>query len=502
MCYKTTIYCLLLIGLPVLSCAQETYFTQTHTVPLQINPAQVAVDNKAALMLDYRQQQFLEDVSLQTTVFTGKFPLISKETNRRWGGVGITLLNDRSSDHQLFQRTQFEAAFAYNFTLAPHTYLSWGTQGGYHQRRFSAEGITTGSQYVQNVGFNPETSIGESIDGMRSSYWNLGSGLQYYRTDPRHEIITSLGVVVHRLHQPRESFLSNNYRLARQYVVQGEHRVFDNRTWTIAPQVLWMHQGQQNLLRIGTRYTYHFTNDNPLDPLQSGSIDFGTYYSDAKAIALSIRFNQPSFSAGLSYDIGLTGHALQNATELSLTIRKSINRRKPAKVIRDYSVGDVRKFYEKKANIKPAQTTDSLANSKEKIASEKALAAGQKDDANQTPVMFNLKKTFSFAFNDASLTPEAQAYFDDFVKLMQINPSLQLRVVGHTDNVGKERVNLKVSLARAQAVKDYLVAQGISKSRITVEGAGAAEPLLPNDTEANRATNRRVELIVSQQTQR
>ena len=493
--YKFTLY-FLLLGLPLITSAQETYFTQTHAVPLQINPAQIATDNHATLMLDYRRQQFLEDVSLQSTVITGKYPLIKTGTNERWGGIGLTLLNDYSDDTQLFRRTQLEAAFAYNATLAPRTYLSGGFQGGYHQQRFSTDGITTGRQYVRNRGFDPSADTGEPLMDVRSDYWNLGVGWQLYRTDVRQEATTYLGAAVHRAQQPSGSFLGSDYRLARRYVVQGGQRVFDNRQWTITPNVLWMREGSQNLLRAGANYRYHFKNNNPLDPLQSGSVDFGTYYTDAKAIALSLQFSQPSFSAGFSYDIGTSGQVMQNATELTLAIRKTINRRQPTKVVRDYSVGEVRKFYEKKPAAYPKKAE--TYSGEDQLIVEDATVNHQNTSGGGSSVAFSLKKTFEFAFDDASLTPEAQAYFDDFVGLMRMNPNLKLKVIGHTDNVGKERINLRVSRARAQSVKDYLVAQGIDKGRIIAEGVGAAEPIVPNDTAANRAKNRRVELIVSQ----
>ena len=493
--YKS-ILCFCLFCLPHITSAQDSYFTQPSSVPLQLNPAQVAIDNHATLMLDYRRQQFLEDVAVQSTVFTGKYPLIKNGTNKRWGGVGISLLADHPAEHPSFQRTQLDVAFAYNFTLAPRTYLSWGTQGGYHQQRFSSDKVTTGSQYVPQLGFDPGADPGESIDNLQSSYWNVGSGLCFYRTDPRRETMTYLGVAVQRLQRPPEFFLTDNYRLSRRLVVQGGQRVFDDGSWTITPNVLWMREGPQNLLRVGAAYRYHFKNANPLDLLQSGSVEFGTYYTDAKAVALSLGFNQPHFSAGFSYDFGTAGQTMQSATELTLAIRKSINRRPPPRVVRDYSVGDIRKFYKDKA-VKRAPSATKLPPSEPPVD---ASANDQADVSTDPPVAFHLKRTLEFAFNDVTLTPEAQAYFDDFVGLMRMNPALQLRVVGHTDNVGRERTNRRVSLARAQAVKDYLMGQGVASDRIEVDGMGSAEPLVPNDSEANRAKNRRVELTVSQPT--
>jgi type IX secretion system PorP/SprF family membrane protein len=499
---KFTIY-ILLLSLSHLTAGQGSYFTQTGSVPLQLNPARIATNDDATLMLDYRRQQFLEDISLQSTVLTGKYPLIKKGTNQRWGGVGISLLADHPDEHPSFQRAQLDVAFAYNFSLTPRTFLSWGVQGGYHQQRFLPGSVTTGSQYVPSVGFDPGVNSGENIDGsQQSSYWNVGSGLYLYRTDTKREVTTYLGMAVQRIQPPQELFLAGNYRLPRRYLVQAGQRVFDNGRWTITPNVLWIRERPQSLLRGGATYAYRFKNNNPLDPLRSGSVEFGTYYTNVRALLLSLHLNQPNFSAGFSYDVGTAGQTVQNATELTLAVRKTINRRPPPRVIRDYSVKDVRRFYETEPTSRSRPATRSTQPGATPDTGEESVASGPDDDTTNPPVAFHLKRTFEFAFNDATLTPEARAYFDDFVGLLQMNPTLRLRVVGHTDNVGSERTNRRVSRARALSVKDYLVAQGVDADRIEINGVGSSEPLVDNTTAANRAKNRRVELIVSQPNQR
>ena len=69
---------------------------------------------------------------------------------------------------------------------------------------------------------------------------------------------------------------------------------------------------------------------------------------------------------------------------------------------------------------------------------------------------------------------------------------------GHTDSIGTDAYNMKLSLRRAEAVKNYLVSEGISAKRIKVEGFGEANPVASNATAEGRAQNRRVELRLSQ----
>ena len=79
--------------------------------------------------------------------------------------------------------------------------------------------------------------------------------------------------------------------------------------------------------------------------------------------------------------------------------------------------------------------------------------------------------------------------------LLKANPSLQLLIEGHTDNVGTAQKNQLLSENRAQAVMDYLVRKnGISKDRLTIKGYGFSKPVATNATSEGRALNRRVEL--------
>jgi outer membrane protein OmpA-like peptidoglycan-associated protein len=73
-------------------------------------------------------------------------------------------------------------------------------------------------------------------------------------------------------------------------------------------------------------------------------------------------------------------------------------------------------------------------------------------------------------------------------------PELKLEVQGHTDNVGDDDYNLRLSRARAAAVRDWLVANGVAGSRLGVNGYGKARPVASNDDDNGRARNRRVEI--------
>ena len=102
----------------------------------------------------------------------------------------------------------------------------------------------------------------------------------------------------------------------------------------------------------------------------------------------------------------------------------------------------------------------------------------------------------NFATGRADITPDSAKSLSDIATVMKGHPGWKLRVEGHTDNVGPAQANLELSKKRAAAVKDWLVKRhGIDAARLATEGYGQGKPLAPNDSEGNRARNRRVELV-------
>jgi OOP family OmpA-OmpF porin len=101
-----------------------------------------------------------------------------------------------------------------------------------------------------------------------------------------------------------------------------------------------------------------------------------------------------------------------------------------------------------------------------------------------------------FDFDKSVLKPEGKAKLDDLVgKVKDINLEVII-AVGHTDSVGTNAYNQKLSVRRSEAVKAYLVSKGIEKNRVYTEGKGELQPVADNKTKEGRAKNRRVEIEV------
>ena len=105
----------------------------------------------------------------------------------------------------------------------------------------------------------------------------------------------------------------------------------------------------------------------------------------------------------------------------------------------------------------------------------------------------------SFDTNRSDIKSNFRPILDKFAATLAENPYSKVSIVGHTDSTGSDAINDPLSVNRAAHTRDYLVAHGVASNRISIDGRGSHEPVASNDTDANRAKNRRVEIFVAEQ---
>lgn len=116
------------------------------------------------------------------------------------------------------------------------------------------------------------------------------------------------------------------------------------------------------------------------------------------------------------------------------------------------------------------------------------------DRTPQNELKVNVPADFSFDVGRSAIKPSMRPVLDQFAQ--GLDPTMRVRIVGHTDSTGSDAVNEPLSIDRAHSVRDYLVGRGVAAARIETLGRGEREPVADNASDAGRAKNRRVEIFL------
>jgi OOP family OmpA-OmpF porin len=127
-------------------------------------------------------------------------------------------------------------------------------------------------------------------------------------------------------------------------------------------------------------------------------------------------------------------------------------------------------------------------------------APGTRVDAAGCPILFTPERTpvilrgVMFETGKSALKAESFTVLDIVAQSLNANPDIRIEIAGYTDNTGSAATNLRLSQARADAVRAYLGSRSVAPDRMVAKGYGATNPIASNTTSAGRAQNRRVEL--------
>ncbi len=244
-------------------------------------------------------------------------------------------------------------------------------------------------------------------------------------------------------------------------------------------------------LPVGYKYRLKIKNQyynvDFLDFDLSGTVIFPSYEKDIELVAKTKRIV-------IHVVDSKTGQGV--STEIEIVDKTSHRRYKTN--LRTDNNGNVVLFLKKgsvyELNIKPRGYT--FFTTTLDLESD---TAPEKIDAKIQPLTEETKIEFhniTFETNSAELNESSYKELDRLVQLMKENPGIIVEISAHTDDVGSEQYNMKLSLRRAQAVVNYLKQKGIPQSRMVAQGYGESRPLVPNDSPEHRAMNRRVELRI------
>ena len=191
-----------------------------------------------------------------------------------------------------------------------------------------------------------------------------------------------------------------------------------------------------------------------------------------------------------NYRKGIFGSDADSYVTLNLGVQYYFSKGEPSKYCDLYSGITVKA---------PEQTAPTIEQIEEMIkrhipkeVTKEVVVEKPVPSSKQNWVLFGV----NFASGKTSLKAEAYPILEHAVDVLRENQDLKVEIQGYTDNVGKPAFNQKLSLERANAVKQYLVKNGIAGSRLTTVGLGEKDPIGNNSTEEGRAQNRRIEFKV------
>ena len=188
--------------------------------------------------------------------------------------------------------------------------------------------------------------------------------------------------------------------------------------------------------------------------------------------------------------------AMRKAQLADTQARIEMTRNKLADMEKQAGQAQVAELNNAKRQLEEEEQRRKLAEaSAQKTAEELARLATVKQE--ERGMVITLSGSVLFASNKSELLPAAQQRLSEVAKALNTsNPNSQIVVEGHSDGKGSESYNLELSAKRAEAVRSYLVSQGVSQDRIRSQGLGFTRPVGNNKSAEGRANNRRVEIVV------
>jgi type IX secretion system PorP/SprF family membrane protein len=508
--------------------SQGQYFqySQYNLSTQRINPAMTGLTRYASAATLYRHQQTGGDFSINSNFVSLSYPLLNSSTGVPWSGIALSLHNDQAST--MFKTQEIALGYAVHVRVSRYQTFSLGAKALYQSRKIGLDGFFTGSQYVTDRGFDLSRSSGENFSEIRNSFKTFSAGVYWQEVDKKGRILHHFGASLFDLNKPADSFFGSTTNLPSTFIVNGGFQSYSGGGFNVFPEGLLTLSGGAVMFNGGVRLQKEL---NVTAKKQSDLVDVILKYAVGRSGIAGIQFHRENFSVGVSYDFPLFRRNPGNlgALEFGLELRRLVSTRAQKVVAKRKKAADERAALAKKvqpkdtpppetqatktlANVTPmdsldvAVRPDSVQSTQDQVAAvtiveEKkpvepaatAKAGGMKQDPM---VIEHVTLHFAFDFNSSDLDEPTETFLDELAQTLRQDENLRLNIEGHTDNIGSDKFNLRLSQKRAEVVKALLVKKGINAERLNAEGKGLREPLNDNLTDEERAKNRRVEIIV------
>ena len=506
---------ILVIGIATWSMSHAQYFqyTQYNFTPQRVNPAMVGLTRYATASTNYRHQQTGGDFAINSNFVNLAYPLLNSSTGVPWSGIALSLHNDQSAG--IFKTQEIALGYAVHVRISRYQTFSFGAKALYQTRKIGLDGFYTGSQYITGHGFDQSRSSGENFQEFRNSFKTFSAGLYWHEVDKKGRLLHHFGMSMFDINKPNDSFFGSTTQLPSTFIMNFGFQSYGNNGFNVFPEGLLSFSGRAAMFNGGFRFQKEL---NVSAKKQSDLVDVILKYSVGRSGIAGVQLHRENFSVGLSYDFPLITKNPANvgALEFALELRKLVPTRAQKTIARRKKVADEKKAIAKNQKPKEVKTiqadsippvevvkNDSLPHHIEPVTiaetktSEQPSASAKAGGLKQEPMIIEtVTLHFAFEFNSSDLDEPTESFLDQLAETLKQDENLQLNIEGHTDNIGSDKFNLRLSQKRADAVKITLIKKGVAADRLHSQGKGMHDPLNQNLTEEDRAKNRRVQITV------
>lgn len=381
-------------------------------------------------------------------------------------GVGGNVLHDRAG---MMTQLAASAAASYGITIASEHQLRLGLSAGYFQVRVDPTGA------IMVDGFDPIVTEGNQAAGAL----NTGAGILYAFKG------LELSFGTQQMIETRSQLAYpglDGYGLKRHLFGYGSYNVILNRQFTLTPSL--MYKG------INTVSQFDINADLNYNDFIYGGLGFRTGVGIIGRIGVNVR---KFFFLSYAYEVPMQGMASYGAGSHEIGLGLKFCKKQQQPPIDDV-VDDV-------VNVEPkVDTVTIIEHVVDTFIVERVdtvyMNGPEPTDDDVNEAIIQVAETLEFEFDKAIIKRESYGDLEALTNLLLIRDDLVIKMEGHTDNQGTEEYNMKLSKDRVEAVKQFLVANGVEAERIKTSYFGETKPIADNGTREGRATNRRVAMEI------
>jgi type IX secretion system PorP/SprF family membrane protein len=462
--------------------------------PNRVNPAHASSNDYQSGTFLFRNQYASANIKFITSYAEFNQPFFNKKSRR--SGLSLSLMNDQINGIDVYSLNQISASYAVNIPLSKYSEMSIGLNSNFQSKSLKTNQLTTGSQYIEYFGFDSNLPSGENQDIINRNYFSFALGLNWQKLDRHGKRLFSAGYALHNLNRSENSFYENSENKSPfSSILTASATIKENYQWHILQDLLIRHEGPVTEIITGPSFSYAIGN------MRSESIKTMIRYSTANNIMLGLVYESENFSLGGSYDLNIMKNNISNNStfEVMLSIRK-LKRPKRKSSFRFNS--------EQKEEVNDQDYLEPYSTDiEEKNSPNKQTAKMEEQESDTIKVktsagiityrpheLEDLSYNFHFNFDDINLSKEDEEYIRDMTLILNQNDRVKVKLTGHTDNIGTEEYNLKLSYKRAKRIGIILYKNGVPKSKIRLIAKGESDPIYPNKTKEGQAKNRRVQM--------